>query len=638
MTSAWSAGRGRGAGARERAPAAAGGGRGGRRRGARGRRRAAGAAGVRRRRGASRCSTIRVTITRRITHLPRRRRRRRHELRLALTDRGVRPGAHLERQQRHDHEEQPERCRDHRKRPGLLDRRPRAPGAKPGAAPAGAGGAPSPAASPARARRPRPARGQAVRPLGRGSAARRARAVVGAGGRLRRVVRKLLVGATRARVGAELGSTGSVPAVSHRRAPRRGRVRGRVVVSSSSPPWRPSSCRGRRRRRRATRRPSRRARRREPGAAGGRRAGRLGRRRPARSRRARRRWSRRWPCRGGRRGSCGGSSWSAPRGSAWRTGVAAAATGRGGDGRATAARATPPSADRTATATTRGVRRLMPTPSDSGRPSARQAQGKLWQNLRVRAERSRLLGGAAVRSASVNSLSGCRLLHRDPTTTVPRASRRAARPVELPLATPQPNRAGSAQSSPPPPRPRPRPRPRPLLSSSPPLPPRCCRRRCGRGRGGRRRGSARAWRCASGAASASASARRSGSRSAVAAGRELGARGQRLRGEPDALAGQRAAAVVRPAATNEPGDRRDRDGRPCGASPSCRPPAVVTGSFGVVPSAEREHDRRDRAAAGRVRQRHRAAPARRELARDRRGRGPCRGGGRRGRRCRGGSG
>ena len=55
-------------------------------------------------------------------HLPRRRRRLRDHDGLALPQGRVRPGPHLEPEQRHDGEEQPRRPRDHRERPGLLDR------------------------------------------------------------------------------------------------------------------------------------------------------------------------------------------------------------------------------------------------------------------------------------------------------------------------------------------------------------------------------------------------------------------------------------------------------------------------------------------------------------------------------------
>ncbi len=72
----------------------------------------------------------------------------------------------------------------------------------------------------------------------------------------------------------------------------------------------------------------------------------------------------------------------------WTSGVAVAtgwteaAAGLGGeDGRAIAAAATPPRAERTATEATSGVRRFMPHTIDSGHPSTRQAQGKLWQSL-----------------------------------------------------------------------------------------------------------------------------------------------------------------------------------------------------------------------------------------------------------------
>ncbi len=62
-----------------------------------------------------------------LDHLAGRRRSRREHHGLTLPDRRVRPGPHLEPESRRDREEQPERARDHRKRPGLLDRRPRRP-------------------------------------------------------------------------------------------------------------------------------------------------------------------------------------------------------------------------------------------------------------------------------------------------------------------------------------------------------------------------------------------------------------------------------------------------------------------------------------------------------------------------------
>ena len=293
-------------------------------------------------------------------------------------------------------------------------------------------------------------------------------------------------------------------------------------------------------------------------------------------------------CRGGRRGSCGGSSWSGPQG--WPRWRPPWAVGRGGeDGRAIAAAATPPSAERTATEATSGVRRFMPTPSDSGRPSARQARGKA------------LAKPAPVRGRGVDQRSPGESNRLTPRALSRRRRRRGRRP-----------------------------RPRPLLSS----PARSRRRstesastvgvggRVGVSAVGTRRARRRGGRCA---------VRRGVAPSGVGDGvgvssrrREAAARASAAPTRARRSGGQRARRGRQRGREDEPGDGGDGDrevAAPAGhAAPGRRSRGRPRSRDLVRASCRRPSGSRIVATAppaGAVRQRHGAVPARGELAGDR---------------------
>ena len=203
----------------------------------------------------------------------------------------------------------------------------------------------------------------------------------------------------------------------------------------------------------------------------------------------------------------------------------------------------------------------------------------------------------------------------------------------------------------PPAAPRPRPRRGRDRSRRRRRPSRSCRRRRSARRWGRRCGSASrsgaACACAWGAASRCGSARAVGVGDGVAvvAGARPLPRGQRLGGEPDALARQRARGGRQRGRDEQPGDGGDGDrevAAPAGhadlraTSRGLR--AVAIGSFGVVPSASGSRIvavAPPAAPLARV-----TVPCQRdgELAGDREPEPGARGAARRGRRCRGGSG
>ena len=218
----------------------------------------------------------------------------------------------------------------------------------------------------------------------------------------------------------------------------------------------------------------------------------------------------------------------------------------------------------------------------SGHPSARQAEGKLWQNLALR----------------------CR--HPSRVRRAPLSGRRRSRS----RAPARQRLIRGAQSSPP--RPRPRPRPRPNCRRRRRSRTRCCRPSTVGTAVGSGVGLGRGVRVGSGVRVGVGVGE--GETVSAGASRPPAVNGSEER--PTLWPDRVDAAVVRPAATNRPATAADHDRRRAPPAGHVRP-AAARGSFGVVPSAGGSRIVATAPPPERVRQRHRTAPARRELARDR---------------------